>query len=90
MRNAIVLPGVTAVSYTHLHRVIRRDATFLVANGLRDGVIGRPAFRSLEILGAALQADGGTRSRICGLKHQKETVSYTHLDVYKRQAWYTT
>src|SRR5450759_2002276 len=28
--------------------------------GGKDGVIGRPACRSLEILGAALQADGGT------------------------------
>jgi hypothetical protein len=29
-----------------------------VAIEVTDGVIGRPAFKSLEILGAALQADG--------------------------------
>jgi hypothetical protein len=29
-------------------------------------------------LGAALQADGETRSRICGLKHQKEKRSMDH------------
>src|ERR1700741_1309751 len=32
----------------------------------------------LKILGAALQADGETRSRICGLKHQKEKRSMDH------------
>jgi hypothetical protein len=31
-----------------------------------DGVIGRPAFRSLEILGAALQADDEYEVRGCG------------------------
>src|SRR5450756_242765 len=33
-----------------------------LAVGSLDGVIGRPACRSLEIVGAALQADGETRS----------------------------
>jgi hypothetical protein len=42
-----------------------------------DGVIGWPAFRSLEILGAALQADGEYEVRGNGLKHQKE----------KREPW---
>src|SRR5213595_791076 len=32
----------------------------------------------LEILGAALQADGETRSRFRGLKHQKEKRSMDH------------
>ena len=31
----------------------------------KDGVIGRPACRSLEIVGAALQADGGNEVRVC-------------------------
>src|ERR1700723_4347818 len=31
-----------------------------------------------DFLGAALQADGETRSRICGLKHQKEKRSMDH------------
>jgi hypothetical protein len=43
-----------------------------------DGVIGRPAFQSLEILGAALQADGGNEVRGYGLKHQKEKRSMDH------------
>jgi hypothetical protein len=50
--------------------------TILVANELRDGVIGRPAFRSLEILGAALQADGGTRSAFAASSIRRRSVSH--------------
>ena len=38
----------------------------------KDGVIGRRCCGYLKNWGAALQADGGTRSREGGLKHQKE------------------
>ena len=43
-----------------------------------DGVIGRRVCGQLKILGAALQADGETRSRFRGLKHQKEKRSMDH------------
>jgi len=39
----------------------------------------RPArYRQLRVWGAALQADGETRSRFRGLKHQKEKRSMDH------------
>jgi hypothetical protein len=41
-----------------------------------DGVIGRSAFRSLEILGAALQADGGTRSAFAASSIRRRSVSH--------------
>jgi hypothetical protein len=41
-----------------------------------DGVIGRPACRSLEILGAALQADGETRSAFAASSIRRRSVSH--------------
>src|SRR5665811_1194518 len=48
----------------------------LSAIGATDGVIGRPAFRSLEILGAALQADGETRSAFAASSIRRRSVSH--------------
>jgi hypothetical protein len=42
-------------------------------------VIGRPAFRSLEILGAALQADGGTRSAFAASSIRRRSAACTIL-----------
>src|ERR1035437_8783094 len=47
-----------------------------VAIGVTDGVIGRPAFRSLEIVGAALQADGETRSAFAASSIRRRSVSH--------------
>jgi hypothetical protein len=44
-----------------------------------DGVIGRPAFRSLEILGAALQADGETRSAFAASSIRRRSAAWTIL-----------
>src|ERR1039458_4656794 len=44
-----------------------------------DGVIGRPACRSLEILGAALQADGGTRSAFAASSIRRRSAAWTIL-----------
>jgi hypothetical protein len=41
-----------------------------------DGVIGRPACRSLEIVGAALQADGETRSAFAASSIRRRSVSH--------------
>ena len=49
------------------------------AIGVIDGVIGRPAFRSLEILGAALQADGGTRSAFAASSIRRRSAAWTIL-----------
>src|ERR1039458_5506239 len=43
------------------------------------GVIGRPACRSLEILGAALQADGGTRSAFAASSIRRRSAAWTIL-----------
>src|ERR1035437_292349 len=45
----------------------------------KDGVIGRPARRSLEILGAALQADGGTRSAFAASSIRRRSAAWTIL-----------
>src|SRR5450759_1916223 len=45
----------------------------------KDGVIGRPACRSLEILGAALQADGGTRSAFAASSIRRRSAAWTIL-----------
>src|ERR1039458_3896098 len=42
----------------------------------KDGVIGRPACRSLEIVGAALQADGETRSAFAASSIRRRSVSH--------------
>src|ERR1017187_9253303 len=44
-----------------------------------DGVIGRPAFRLLEILGAALQADGETRSAFAASSIRRRSAAWTIL-----------
>ena len=49
------------------------------AVGATDGVIGRPAFRSLEILGAALQADGETRSAFAASSIRRRSAAWTIL-----------
>src|SRR5450830_261061 len=45
----------------------------------KDGVIGRPACRSLEILGAALQADGETRSAFAASSIRRRSAAWTIL-----------
>src|ERR1035437_103098 len=45
----------------------------------KDGVIGRPACRSLEILGAALQADGETRSVVTASSIRRRSAAWTIL-----------
>ena len=49
------------------------------ALGELDGVIGRPAFRSLEIVGAALQADGETRSAFAASSIRRRSAAWTIL-----------
>jgi hypothetical protein len=45
----------------------------------KDGVIGRPACRSLEIVGAALQADGETRSAFAASSIRRRSAAWTIL-----------
>src|ERR1035441_6496188 len=54
--------------------ILGRDG--LSAIGVTDGVIGRPACRSLEIVGAALQADGETRSAFAASSIRRRSVSH--------------
>jgi hypothetical protein len=49
------------------------------AIGVTDGVIGRPACRSLEIVGAALQADGETRSAFAASSIRRRSAAWTIL-----------
>ena len=66
-----------------LERPIRHVRCSVAIGGIRWGNRSA-ACGELKILGAALQADGSTRSRICGLKHQKEKRSmdyFAGLDV---------
>jgi hypothetical protein len=44
-----------------------------------DGVIGRPACRSLVNVGAALQADGGTRSAFAASSIRRRSAAWTIL-----------
>src|SRR5664280_1602090 len=50
--------------------------TRLFAIGLTDGVIGQPACRSLVNVGAALQADGETRSAFAASSIRRRSVSH--------------
>src|ERR1039457_6872499 len=45
----------------------------------RDGVIGQPACRSLANVGAALQADGGTRSAFAASSIRRRSAAWTIL-----------
>ena len=45
----------------------------------KDGVIGRPACRSLVNVGAALQADGGTRSAFAASSIRRRSAAWTIL-----------
>jgi hypothetical protein len=60
----------------------RKRSTLAIDPNVRywpiDGLIGRRACGYLKIEGAALQADGETRSPVTGLKHQKEKRSMEH------------
>src|SRR5450830_422963 len=58
----------------------------LSAFGVTDGVIGRPACRSLEILGAALQADGGTRSAFAASSIRRRSAAWTILPDWTYQS----
>src|ERR1035437_1413429 len=51
----------------------------LSAIGVTDGVIGRPVCRSLEIVGAALQADGETRSAFAASSIRRRSAAWTIL-----------
>src|ERR1019366_6421078 len=53
-----------------------RHRNSLSVIGVTDGVIGRPACRSLEIVGAALQADGETRSAFAASSIRRRSVSH--------------
>ena len=58
---------------------VRIQIFFLQQYRHLDGVIGRPVFRSLEILGAALQADGGTRSAFAASSIRRRSAAWTIL-----------
>ncbi|HZL41422.1 MAG TPA: hypothetical protein VFC45_14220, partial [Pseudolabrys sp.] len=68
--------AVDVVSSTDTSHFLDWTAKNWVEPYLTDGVIGRPAFRSLEILGAALQADGGTRSAFAASSIRRRSVSH--------------
>src|SRR5674476_737656 len=69
----VVRPPPAAISCALLNRRL------LQQNRHKDGVIGRPACRSLEILGAALQADGGTRSAFAASSIRRRSAAWTIL-----------
>ena len=77
-------PGGKAVSYTHLAvEELRRRETRVV--------LMTPQGRTFnQSLAAELAASGGHLIILCGhsegVDHRVVAVSYTHLDVYKRQA----
>src|SRR5450759_1794402 len=80
-----IQPYVRSIISSHIAQFLKNistraaDVEVFTQPGPKDGVIGRPACRSLEILGAALQADGGTRSAFAASSIRRRSAAWTIL-----------